>query len=239
MRWNDHTGSTKALDKSEGSPYPVIPKKVPEQLFNGRVFAPCRWPDIRNGTAHAWGPSLEVNKSLNNTRLLVRSLNGADLSARSFSTAIIHASSLIYVEDQYFVEHRRDPNNPNTLNVRAAAALESLMIRTSKHLIVVIPAWSITDMVRRLLHNQVNLSQESFNRRIKAARPGKVQTYSSADAVGGYSYIHAKTWIFDDPNFAVIGSANTKPTGAGTHDARWPLEYANKGDGKENRCRTD
>jgi len=92
---------------------------------------------------------------------------------------------------------------------------------------------SITDMGSPLCTTKVNYRRSLLIGALKAARPGKVHVFFRGPVGGGHSYIHAKTWIFDD-QFAVIGSANTNRR-SWTHDSEVAVGICDKGDGKKIR----
>lgn len=126
----------------------------------------------------------------------------------TLTLAIQNAQRFIYVEDQYLV------------NMEAAALLNTALSRIN-HLTILIAASQISDMPRRWA------SRLDFVRRLTLGPHGhKVQIFflatppnsSSAPPVfGPHTYVHAKTWIFDD-ELAVIGSANCNQRGW-THDS--------------------
>jgi phosphatidylserine/phosphatidylglycerophosphate/cardiolipin synthase-like enzyme len=117
-----------------------------------------------------------------------------------FLRAIGAATRFIYIEDQYLV------------NPEAADALVSALGRV-QHVTILIPDSSISDLPH------VWALRRAFVEKLRKADSRKARIYVRypfGSAVP-HSYIHAKTWIFDD-QFAVIGSANCNIRGW-THDS--------------------
>lgn len=224
QRWNDHPDH-KALDNLK-DPLSGDPKKVPDPA-NGGFCSVQVGRTFGNGLAHKWA---DLSPRANNTPYSFAP-NGEQSAARIILHGINHARSFIYVEDQYFVD-TVDPDNPNSLNVRAAL-MARLTDPNFKHLIVLIPHGSITDMGPPKVHNQVNYRRSRLITALKSAAPGKVHVFFRGPVGGGHSYIHAKTWIFDD-QFAVIGSANTNRR-SWTHDSEVAVGICDKGDGTKLR----
>jgi phosphatidylserine/phosphatidylglycerophosphate/cardiolipin synthase-like enzyme len=82
-----------------------------------------------------------------------------------------------------------------------------------KHLTVLIPHSDISDLPR------VNELRKNFITPLRQAGGDKVRIFvkSPFGADVAHSYVHAKTWIFDD-QFAIIGSANVNRR-SWTHDS--------------------
>ena len=219
-RWKDHPGHQPLDDlKDPLSGDPVqVPDPIPGAFCSvqiGRTYG--------NGSAH---PGADVTSFINSTGYTFAP-NGEQSAAMIILHAISHAKSFIYVEDQYFVD-TADPDNPNAINVRAAL-VNKLRDPNFQHLIILIPHGSITDMGPPLLPNQVNYRRNRLITALKQAGPGKVHVFFRGPIGGGHSYIHAKTWIFDD-QFAVIGSANTNRR-SWTHDSEVVAGICDKGNG--------
>jgi len=152
---------------------------------------------------------------------------GEQTAAAMITYAIFHAKKSIYVEDQYFVD-TTDPAKPGPYNVRVAL-MTKLADPNFKQLVVLIPDGSITDMgfvwtapligtQHRILDNQVRYRRRLLIEALKKARGGnKVHVYCLKDPGKAHTYVHAKTWMFDD-EYAIIGSANTNRR-SWTHDS--------------------
>ncbi|MBI2906443.1 MAG: peptidoglycan-binding protein [Chloroflexi bacterium] len=127
---------------------------------------------------------------------------------QTLGAAINNAQRFIYMEDQYLV------------NMEAAALLNGALSRI-EHLTIVMPDSSISDMPR------IWEARLSFLARVTAGPHGrKVRVFilstppnraGTPPVFGDHTYVHAKTWIFDD-ELAVIGSANCNQRGW-THDS--------------------
>lgn len=107
-----------------------------------------------------------------------------------FLRAIEAARRFIYIEDQYLV-------NPET-----SAALVKALPNIS-HLTILIPHSDITDLPR------VHELRKNFVAPLRKAGGDKVRVFVRFPFGPNvpHSYVHAKTWVFDD-QFAIIGSAN-------------------------------
>lgn len=153
---------------------------------------------------------------------------GETSAARIILHAINQAKKFIYIEDQYFVD-----TAPNNLGLNVRGALTGALPRIQS-LIVVIPHGSITDMGPPHLANQVNYRRKLLIDGLKASPGGqKVHIFYRKDPPLGHTYVHAKTWIFDD-EFAIVGSANCNRR-SWTHDSETVLGICDQGDG--NKCR--
>jgi phosphatidylserine/phosphatidylglycerophosphate/cardiolipin synthase-like enzyme len=114
--------------------------------------------------------------------------------------AIRAATRYIYIEDQYLV---------NMATSRAlVAALPNI-----KHLTILIPHPKLSDMPG------IWARRKAFIAPLRQAGGSKVRVMvrSGWQSQQSHSYVHAKTWVFDD-RFAVIGSANVNLRGW-THDS--------------------
>ncbi len=117
--------------------------------------------------------------------------------------AIREAKRFIYVEDQYFV------------NVDVVPELRKALAKI-QHLTVVIPHSRISDLphvwyMRGVLIGA--LKKGGFDDKVRVF----CRITPDATTFGPHTYVHAKTWIFDD-QLAVIGSANFNRRGW-SHDS--------------------
>ena len=128
--------------------------------------------------------------------------NGERTIRAMFLRAIAAARRFIYIEDQYLV-------NPET-SAALAKALPNL-----SHLTILIPHSDISDMPR------VHELRKRFINPLRAAGGRKVRVFTRFPFQPNdqHSYVHAKTWVFDD-QFAIIGSANNNLRGW-THDSEF------------------
>jgi phosphatidylserine/phosphatidylglycerophosphate/cardiolipin synthase-like enzyme len=119
-------------------------------------------------------------------------------SVDSLMTAAIGAARrFIYIEDQYLV-------------LEKAARLMQRQLEKLQGIVIVIPHHAITDFPgvvnARATFLKILSPQPSKKVRVLYRyTPGKVK-------FGAHSYVHSKTWIFDD-ELAVIGSANCNNRG--------------------------
>lgn len=149
---------------------------------------------------------------------------GETSAARIILHGISQARKFIYIEDQYFVD-----TAPNHLGLNVRAALISALPHIQS-LIVVIPHGSITDMGPPHLDNQVNYRRRLLIDALKQAPGGeKVHIFCRRDPPRPHTYVHAKTWIFDD-EFAIVGSANCNRR-SWTHDSETIVGICDQGDG--------
>lgn len=163
-----------------------------------------------------WGPLLGIADRLANTEpvdpkrshyvRIGRTLNGTgkcpvkERTLRSIMLrAILSAEKFIYIEDQYLV------------NLEAARAL-AIRLKKLQHITVLIPHSSISDLPyiwrdrKRFIALLLRSDEASEKVRIcYRFTPGP-------ERFGPHSYVHSKTWIFDD-ELAVIGSANCNNRG--------------------------
>jgi phosphatidylserine/phosphatidylglycerophosphate/cardiolipin synthase-like enzyme len=206
QRWDDHPKSAD-LNSAKGT-LVGDPKTLPAPIHGatcsvqiGRTYGNGTRRKMREGTGgYAFAP------------------NGEQSAARMILHAIANAKKFIYLEEQYFVDTA--PNTPG-LSVRDAL-VKKLKEPGFQHLIVVIPHGSITDMGAKfigidLVANQVNYRRKLLIDELRKAAPGKVRIFYRTLPGNMHTYIHAKTWIFDD-QFAIIGSANTNRR-SWTHDS--------------------
>lgn len=219
-RWNDHSDHLE-LDKNNGE---LIAKNVmkPQSIKDatcyvqiGRTFPNgAKYTGIHGtyplNTGYSFAPAGETS------------------AARIILHAIGQSRKFIYIEDQYFVD-----TAPNKVGLDVRAALTTALSHIQS-LIVVIPHGSITDMGPPHLDNQVNYRRKKLIDALKAAPGGeKVHIFFRKDPPLPHTYVHAKTWIFDD-EFAIIGSANCNRR-SWTHDSETIAGILDQGDG--NKCR--
>jgi uncharacterized repeat protein (TIGR03803 family) len=220
QRWADHPKSA-GLDTAKGTlvANPAVPAPIPGATCSvqiGRTYGNGTRRKMREGTGgYAFAP------------------NGEQTAAKMILHAIANAKKFIYLEEQYFVD--TGPNT-NALDVRAAL-VNKLKEPGFQHLIVVLPHGSITDMGAHTAFGLVDIvvNQASFRRKLlidelRKAAPGKVRIFFRGLPGNMHTYVHAKTWIFDD-EFAIIGSANTNRR-SWTHDSEVVAGICDQGDGK-------
>lgn len=168
-----------------------LPKQGRLHVQIGRTFG--------NGTAHAMLTPSDPTPPLTKTPYEF-AVNGESTNRAMFLRAIAAARRFIYIEDQYLV------------NPEASAALVKALPNIS-HLTILIPHSDISDMPR------VHELRKMFVAPLRSAGGDKVRIFvkSPFGPDVPHSYVHAKTWVFDD-QFAIIGSANTNQRGW-THDS--------------------
>jgi uncharacterized repeat protein (TIGR03803 family) len=219
-RWNDHSDHVD-LDKQKGelrAKYAMKPPPIKDgtcYVQVGRTFPNgARYTGIHGtyplNTGYAFAPRGETS------------------AARIILHGIGQARKFIYIEDQYFVD-----TAPNKVGLDVRAALITSLQRI-QGLIVVLPHGSITDMGPPYFDNQVNYRRKKLIDALKQAPGGeKVHIYFRKDPPRPHTYVHAKTWIFDD-EFAIIGSANCNRR-SWTHDSETIVGICDQGDGS--KCR--
>ena len=118
--------------------------------------------------------------------------------------AIASAQRFIYMEDQYLI----NPDAATALNAR---------IPNLQHLTILIAASEISDLPCRWHFREQFIS--TLTAGLSASDLAKVRVFtritppaSTPPNYGPHTYVHAKTWIFDD-ELAVIGSANCNRRG--------------------------
>jgi phosphatidylserine/phosphatidylglycerophosphate/cardiolipin synthase-like enzyme len=116
--------------------------------------------------------------------------HGETTARTGFLRAIAAARRFIYIEDQYLV------------NPEASAALAKA-VKNLSHITILIPHSDISDLPR------VWELRKKFIDPLRQAGGEKVRIFvkSPFGPNAAHSYVHAKTWVFDD-QFAIIGSAN-------------------------------
>jgi phosphatidylserine/phosphatidylglycerophosphate/cardiolipin synthase-like enzyme len=118
--------------------------------------------------------------------------------------AIANAQRFIYMEEQYLI------------SPEAAAALNA-RIPSLQHLTILIAASEISDLPCRWRYRQQFI--DAVTNGLSASDAAKVRVFrlvtppaSTPPTFGAHTYVHAKTWVFDD-ELAVIGSANCNRRG--------------------------
>jgi phosphatidylserine/phosphatidylglycerophosphate/cardiolipin synthase-like enzyme len=157
--------------------------------------------DVNGTNAKATGSQfVAVGRTFN------RKVNGKGCASdrsvfNTLSNAIRTSTNFIYIEDQYLV------------SLRLADLLQE-QLRKLRHLLIVIPHSSISDLPN------VKVARARFAlalKKDKKAYEQKVGIYYKVDAKSKMTnapgtYVHAKTWIFDD-ELAIVGSANANERG--------------------------
>jgi phosphatidylserine/phosphatidylglycerophosphate/cardiolipin synthase-like enzyme len=122
--------------------------------------------------------------------------------------AIRATRETIYVEDQYFVAAKGMGGNEELLQALA----DTIARPTFKHMLVLTTG---VGTVQGELH-QTNRRRRELVNRIAARFPDRISVWAYKGGQSRCSWLHAKTWIFDD-TMAVIGSANFNRRGL-SHD---------------------
>ena len=122
--------------------------------------------------------------------------------------AIRATRETIYVEDQYFVACKGMGGNEELLQALA----ETIARPTFKHMLVLTTG---VGTVQGELH-QTNRRRRELVERIASRFPNRISVWAYKGGQLRCSWLHAKTWIFDD-TMAVIGSANFNRRGL-SHD---------------------
>jgi phosphatidylserine/phosphatidylglycerophosphate/cardiolipin synthase-like enzyme len=118
--------------------------------------------------------------------------------------AIANAQRFIYMEDQYLI------------NPECAAALNR-RVPSLQHLTILIAGSEISDLPCKWTYRQDFINAVTAG--LSGADAAKVRVFrlvtppaTTPPVYGTHTYVHAKTWIFDD-ELAVIGSANCNRRG--------------------------
>ena len=184
QRWTDFTRAYSVAEKA-----PLLGKNVSleKQPKPGRLHVQVG-RTFGNATAHnIIGPP-------NATDLQRSPYDFAKQGERTLRAMLLRAIQaarrFIYVEDQYLV-------NPETSDALVKA------LPNISHLTVLIPHSDISDMPR------VHELRKNFIAPLRQAGGDKVRIFvrSPFGPNVPHSYVHAKTWVFDD-QYAIIGSAN-------------------------------
>ncbi len=131
--------------------------------------------------------------------------------------AIARATNYIYLEDQYMV------------SPEASRALQAALIKNPKlQLIILIPDPLFTDPQPFYKDHQAQ-----FLARLKSVARDRVRVFVLDNPGNVHSYVHSKTWIFDD-EFAIIGSANCNSR-SWTYDSEVVIGICDPGNGVNQR----
>jgi phosphatidylserine/phosphatidylglycerophosphate/cardiolipin synthase-like enzyme/subtilisin family serine protease len=187
QRWQDHPDHA-SLDRAKGR-LRGFAETLPQQAGDVHVQIGRTYG---NRTRHGGPGSGAYSFAPNGERTIRRQLLHAVARARRF----------IYLEDQYLVSQE--------MSLALVAALPNI-----SHLTIVIPESSILseEDCPRDLHQ----ARRRFIAPLRAAGGAKVRVFVPSPVGGPFTYVHSKTWVFDD-EFAVIGSANCNRRGY-THDS--------------------
>jgi phosphatidylserine/phosphatidylglycerophosphate/cardiolipin synthase-like enzyme len=116
---------------------------------------------------------------------------------KMIENAIQQAQRFIYIEDQYLID-------------QDIAKLIATQLPKLRHVTILIPPPNF--------NTYFSIARGKFLDILYKAGGGKVNVYYPSSAIDGCgTYVHAKTWVFDD-KFAAIGSANCNYRGL-THDS--------------------
>lgn len=180
-RWAHHPGSS-GFAALRGASTP-IPAAIPAP---GAEIAPFGGP-LTVMIARTFNPTRTIAPAVVRERGIKPALLAAIANARRF----------IYVEDQYLVD------------LDTARALIAAIPRL-QHVTVLIPGNPITDMPFGKEYRR------DFVELVRAGLPSalhgrfgvfQLSTSQTAPAFGDHTYVHSKSWVFDD-ELAVIGTAN-------------------------------
>ena len=138
--------------------------------------------------------------------------HGERTAWRMIVKAIAEARHFIYVEDQFCCDP--DPTNGSVRDV----LLATLAQPSFQHLTILIPADRITPMEVPPLGSQTAYRRHQFLTPLQAKWPGKVRVFFLRHPGTANTYVHSKTWIFDD-EYAIIGSTNCSRRDF-THDSQ-------------------
>lgn len=155
--------------------------------------------------------------------------NGAQQCAQMILKGISGARKFIYIEDQYFVD-----TVPSFAGNDVRAALITALTHIEK-LIVLIPESSITPLKTPLSDSQTAYRRSLLINALRAAGGAKVQVFHLAPPGAYKTYVHSKTWIFDD-EYAIIGSANCNRR-SWTHDSEIAAGIWDQGVADKSRLR--
>ena len=116
---------------------------------------------------------------------------------KMIENAIQQAQRFIYIEDQYLID-------------QDIAKLIARQLPKLRHVTILIPPPAF--------NTYFSVARGKFLDILYNAGAGKVNVYCPSSGIDGCgTYVHAKTWVFDD-KFAAIGSANCNYRGL-THDS--------------------
>jgi phosphatidylserine/phosphatidylglycerophosphate/cardiolipin synthase-like enzyme len=199
MRWDHHPRHVE-IDRNRGDLLGRRPEPVPSPLT-----PPGAGLSSTGGTC-----SVRIARTFNPvTRVPGSSAVRERTLQASLTTAIRNAQRFIYMEEQYLI------------NLDAADLLRAALPRIA-HLTVVIPSSTISDLpcVWKLRRDFIS----RLTAGLSPADVAKARIFflvsppaSSPPVLGQHTYVHAKTWVFDD-ELAVIGTANCNQR-SWTHDS--------------------
>jgi phosphatidylserine/phosphatidylglycerophosphate/cardiolipin synthase-like enzyme len=157
-------------------------------------------PGSEHGTICSWIGRNVTNETSPQWNTYSFAPGGEASVAQMFFQAIAAARRFIYLEDQYFV------------HLEAADALAKA-IANLEHVTILFPASQLTDLPHIWEH------RKEVVERLRKAGGSKARFFVRAPfgELVPHSYVHAKTWIFDD-EFAIIGTANVNRR-SWTHDS--------------------
>lgn len=236
QRWLDNPEHTD-LDTSKGvllcgAPPVAIPKAIAGKtnwLQIGRTYG-NGWAHAGIATTGTWPNRSNAGYSFLATNAAGTTGSGEQSAGRMIIKAIRQAQKFIYVEDQYFVD-----TAPNAVGLDVRAALIATLRKPGfQFLIALVPHQKITSQTGGIKHKRLLIDA------LAAAAPGKVRVYTVPPGLDSnlnlippgrpFSYVHAKTWIFDD-QFAIIGSCNCCRRSF-THDSEVVAGICDQGNGK-------
>lgn len=202
-RWYDHPDRLNLPAGKQGLIGVRFPPAPPAPLPGQTNFVQIG-RTYGNGTAHLGIPGAA---SYGGYRFAPR---GEQTARQMILHAIRKARKFIYVEDQYLV-------NPEVRDALIAA------LHHVAHITILIPEDRISDLP------QVHYRRWQFINPLRKAGGGKVRVFYLTAPGDFHTYVHAKTWIFDD-EYAIIGSANCNRRSY-THDSEVVAGICDQGTG--------
>ncbi len=190
-RWDHHPEGSR-LDRTKGA------------LLGRREPVPGPIPTPSTGLASTGGPcAVAISRTFNPVTRGSRLSREQDIK-RLLVAAIRHAQRFIYLEDQYLI------------HPLAATELRAAVPRL-QHLTILITASELSDLPCVWKYRKDFIQQ--LTRGLSTNDRAKVRIFvritspiTSPPTFGPHTYIHAKSWVFDD-ELAVIGSANCNRRG--------------------------
>ncbi len=206
QRWADHPQGQSALrGTNTGIPDPV----------EGAVH----WVQV--GTTYGNGKRRRgiAFDGLTGTKGYAFAPNGEQDAARMIIAGIVAAERCIYVEDQYFF-----PTAPTVATgIDVEAAIKVALAKPGfEQLIVLVPHSRLCDVP-----GGARKRKELIDHLVAAPGGSKVKVYNPRNPGSNHSYVHSKTWVFDD-QYAIIGSANTNRRSF-THDSEAVVGFVDQG----------
>lgn len=189
-RWHHHPDGAR-IDAG-----PKGPLRGARELVPRPIVSPSRTDAPSGGSA-----AVIVARTFNPNRSVPGIVAERNIRAGVLA-AIRNANRFIYLEDQYLID------------LEVAAALNRTIPRL-RHLTILIPGSSITDLplgqeYRRDFVDRMTTGLSAGDRRKVGVF--QLSTSQAMPVFGTHTYVHSKTWIFDD-ELAVIGSANCNRRG--------------------------